>query len=63
MASFVEQATLKVVDQSSGVLDKITGSIQRMESAAKRVANLKIGNIGSGADTRRLTTGFIFDAE
>lgn len=47
MASFVEQATLRVVDQSSSMLDRITAALGRLEAAAKRVGSLPLGNIGA----------------
>ena len=47
MPSFVESATLRLVDSSSPQIDKITAALQRLEATAKRINGLRLGGASS----------------
>lgn len=48
MSSFVETATLRVVDQSSAPLNKIAAAVHRVEAATRKLAGLNTGKGASG---------------
>ena len=61
MASFVEQAVLKVSDQSSGPINKINAELRKLQQTARSLkgmsANLNLKDTGiakATADIRRL---------